>query len=121
MVSFNIQFLGNFKNRDNNALAALMTPYDIVVIQELVAPPFAGSFPDGTDYRPDLEAQQFFDAMTAKGFDFILSEEDTGTNDRVHINSTATEWWVVFYKPAVVESANDLPIQFKLRVAGDDD
>lgn len=109
VVSFNIQFLGNFKNRDNDALAALVASYDIVVLQELVAPPFEGTFPDGTSYRPDLESQQFFDAMTSKGFDFILSEEDTGTNDRIHVNSAGTEWWVVFYKPEVVESATDLP------------
>ncbi len=109
VVSFNIQFLGNFKNRDNDALAALVASNDIVVIQELVAPPFAGTFPDGTNYRPDPEAQQFFDAMTSRGFDFILSEEDTGTNDKIHVNSTGTEWWVVFYKPDVVKLASDVP------------
>ncbi|MFK5913041.1 MAG: YHYH domain-containing protein [Woeseiaceae bacterium] len=109
VVSFNIQFLGNFKNRDNEALAALMTPYDVVVVQELVAPPFAGKFPDSTNYKPDIEAQQFFDVMTAKEFDFILSEEDTGSNDKIHINSAATEWWIVFYKPDAVEPATDLP------------
>lgn len=43
VVSFNIQFLGHFKDRDNTALAALLTPFDIAVIQELVAPPFEGT------------------------------------------------------------------------------
>lgn len=52
---------------------------------------------------------KFFDAMTAKRFDFILSEEGTGTNDKVHINSAATKWWIVFYKPDAVEPATDLP------------
>lgn len=109
IVSFNIQFLGNPKSRDEAALAALVSPYDIVVVQELVAPPFEGTFPDGTAYRPDPEAARFFEAMAASGFDYVLSEEDTGTNDNIHLNSTATEWWVTFYKPDVVEPATDLP------------
>ena len=112
IVSFNIQFLGNPKHRDETALAALLSPYDIVVVQELVAPPFNGSFPDGSAYRPDPEASRFFEAMAESGFDYILSEEDTGTNDTLHINSTGTEWWVTFYKPDVVESASELPQGF---------
>lgn len=112
IISFNIQFLANFKNRDDTALAELLTPFDIVVIQELVAPPFEGTFPDGTPYRPDIEAQRFFDAMKANGFDFVLSEEDTGTNDTSHVNSASTEWWVTFYKPELVEPATDLPTGF---------
>ena len=38
VASFNIQFLGNFKKRDNAALAALVADQDLVLIQELVAP-----------------------------------------------------------------------------------
>jgi len=110
IVSFNIQFLGNPKHRDESALAALLSPYDIVVIQELVAPPFNGTFPNGDAYKPDVEAQRFFTAMSERGFDFVLSEEDTGTNDAHHINST--EWWVTFYKPSIVEPATDLPQGF---------
>ena len=86
VMSFNIQFLSYFKKRNNEALAALVAPYDVVVIQELVTPPFEGCFPDGTDYKPDPESQQFFDTMADKGFDYILSEEDTDTNDRLHVN-----------------------------------
>lgn len=112
VVSFNIQFLGNPKHRDEAALAALLSPFDIVVVQELVAPPFDGSFPDGTAFRPDQEAARFFEAMSASGFDFVLSEEDTGTNDKIHVNSTATEWWVTFYKPESVEEVTDLPHGF---------
>lgn len=109
VVSFNIQFLGNPKHRDEAALAALLSPFDIVVVQELVAPPFDGTFPDGTAYRPDPEAARFFEAMADSGFDYVLSEEDTGTNDTLHLNSTATEWWVTFYKPELVEPATGLP------------
>lgn len=98
VVSFNIQFLGNFKDRRNEDLADMLAPYDLVFVQELVAPPFPGTFPDGSAYRPDEEARAFFDAMQAKGFDFALSEEDTGTGERNHLNSTATEWFVAFYK-----------------------
>ena len=45
ICSFNVQFLGNPKNRDNAALANLVGGFDIVVIQELVAPPIPGAFP----------------------------------------------------------------------------
>ena len=109
LVSFNIQFLGNGKHRDNSALAALVADHDVVVVQELVAPPYAGQFPNGNDYRPDAEAAAFFEAMAAEGFAYVLSEEDTGTGDRIHLNSTATEWWVAFYKADAVQPAPDLP------------
>ncbi len=112
VVSFNIQFLGNFKNRDNEVLANIMAPYDLVIIQELVAPPYNGSFPDGSPYRPDKEAFDFFEAMKAQGFKFVLSNEDTGTGDSIHRNSTATEWWVAFYKPDRVSPDLTLPNGF---------
>lgn len=112
VVSFNIQFLGHFKNRNNRALVDMLAPYDVVLVQELVAPPYAGAFPDGTPYRPDKEAQVFFDFMVAYGFDYYLSEEDTGTGDKNHVNSSATEWWVVFFKPGRIDFAADLPSGF---------
>lgn len=115
VASFNIQFLGNPKNRDNEALVALMAGYDIVLVQELVAPPFPGTFPNGKAFKPDAEARAFFDAMIARGFEFVLSEEDTGTKDKIHVNSSATEWWVAFFKPEVVEAATDLPGGFLAR------
>ena len=111
-VSFNIQFLGNFKTRNNRALTELLAPYDLVLVQELVAPPYAGTFPDGTAYKPDKEAQVFFDMMQALGFVYYLSEEDTGTGDKIHLNSSATEWWVVFFKPDRISIAADLPSGF---------
>lgn len=112
VVSFNIQFLGQFKKRDNEALAVLMAPHDLVFVQELVAPPYPGRFPDGTSFRPDEEALLFFEAMRARGFIYVLSEEDTGTGERNHLNSSATEWFVAFYKPDHVSLASDLPHGF---------
>lgn len=108
VTSFNIQFLGNFKNRDNASLASLVADQDIVVIQELVAPPYTGTFPNGDPYKPDLEAADFFEEMEVRGFDYLLSEEDTGTKSTSHVNSAATEWWVTFYKPESVMVADDL-------------
>lgn len=116
ICSFNIQFLGNSTARDNAALADIVKGYDVVVVQELVAPPYAGKFPNGEAFKPDPQAARFFDAMRQHGFSFVLSEEDTGTGDTIHLNSTATEWWVTFYKPGKVRPAPDLPGGF---LAGD--
>jgi len=112
VVSFNIQFLGHFKRRDHEALAAFVAPHDVVVIQELVAPPLAGTFPNGKAYKVDPEAKAFFDAMQAQGFDYVLSREDTGSGDKIHVNDSSTEWWIAFYKPERVDVANDLPSGF---------
>ncbi len=114
LASFNIQFLGSSARRHNEGLAGLVGDQDIVLVQELVAPPFAGSFPpnpDGTvePFKPDPQAAAFFEAMRSRGFSWVMSEEDTGTGDRIHLNSTATEWWVAFYKPQAAAPATDLP------------
>jgi exonuclease III len=112
VCSFNVQFLGHFKDRDDAALCSLLKDYDIVVIQELVAPPCAMDFPDGTPVKPDAEAAEFFNEMANHGFSYLLSEEDTGTNEEIHTNTTGTEWWVAFYKPTQVTVANDLSSGF---------
>lgn len=112
ICSFNIQFLGSSPVRNDEALASAVKDYDIVVVQELVAPPYAMKFPDGTDVKPDQESAEFFDAMAQLGFTYWLSEEDTGTGDKNHVNSNSTEWWVAFYKPAVIEPAKDLRYGF---------
>ena len=58
ICSFNIQFLGHFKARDNNTLSKILKPYDIVVIQEMVAPPVSGTFPsNGQKYKSDVGKQ----------------------------------------------------------------
>jgi hypothetical protein len=41
-----------------------------------------------------------------------MSEEDTGTGDNIHVNSSATEWYVVFFRPGTVDVADDLPMGF---------
>jgi len=112
ICSFNIQFLGHFKNRDNETLAKIVQDYDIVVVQELVAPPVNGTYPDGEPYVADPEASVFFQSMENNGFSYVLSEEDTGTGDIIHRANTSTEWWVTFYKPDVVGWADDLPQGF---------
>lgn len=48
VASFNIQFLGHFKNKDDESLATLLEQFDLVFIQELVAPPTSGTYPDGS-------------------------------------------------------------------------
>ena len=112
ICSFNIQFIGYSTRRDNNALATILKDFDIVVVQELVAPPFKGKFPDNTNFKPDKESAAFFNAMISFGFEYILSVEDTGTGEASHINRSATEWWVVFYKAEKVKIADDLPTGF---------
>ena len=108
VVSFNIQFLGLSKSRDNEALASLLDPFDLVIVQELVAPPYPGRFPDGTPYKPDPEAAAFFDVMKTHGFHYVLSQEDTGSGPKNHLNSSATEWFVAFYRPGAIRPAPDL-------------
>lgn len=112
ICSFNIQFLGNSNDRDDTALASILKDYDIVVVQELVSPPYTGTFPNGNSFNPDPQSAEFFDAMTALGFKYTLSEEDTGTGDTINRNGSSTEWWVVFFKEDAVTSANDIPSGF---------
>ncbi len=112
VCSFNIQFLGHFTKRDNRALADILKHYDIVAIQKLVTPPYAGTFPNGDPFKGDTEAAAFFDAMQAHGFTYMLSEEDTGPREEIHDNRTSTEWFVTFYKPETVRLSMDLPWGF---------
>jgi len=112
ICSFNIQFLGHFKKKENQSLASILKVYDIIVIQELVAPPIAGAYPDGETYTADPESAEFFGAMEELGFSYKLSEEDTGTSDEIHKSSSATEWWVAFYKPNSIKYVSDIPSGF---------
>ncbi len=56
-----------------------------------MSPPYGGTFPNGDPFKPDLQSAEFFDEMESLGFDFVLSEEDTGTGDHIHRNDSATE------------------------------
>ena len=72
IASFNIQFVGSFKKRDNVAVASTVKNHSIVVVQELVAPPRAGIYPDGMPYKADSEAKAFVDAMTSRMLSLFL-------------------------------------------------
>lgn len=132
VCSFNIQFLGSYKKRNHEALARILEKQgcDLVVVQELVAPPDltvlpaspyyqskeTPTFPSGSPLKPSPASTEFFFCMYKMGFDgFVLSSEDTGRSAKNHSNSSSTEWWVVFYKTSKVEVASDLPQGFLSR------
>ena len=98
ICSFNIQFLGHFKNKENKTLAKFLNPYDIVVIQEMVAPPTNGMYSDKTPYKKDIESASFVKEMASVGFKHWLSTNDTGPTKN-QTASTASEWWIVFFRP----------------------
>ncbi|TXI85112.1 MAG: hypothetical protein E6Q38_00990 [Crocinitomicaceae bacterium] len=97
ICSFNIQFLGHFQTRENAVLADVVKDHDIVVVQEMVAAPVDGLYPDKTVFKADKESGAFVAEMTKRGFSYWLSEEDTGPTKN-HTPTTASEWWIVFYK-----------------------
>lgn len=114
LCSFNIQFLGNFRRRDNASLADVVQQCDVVAVQELVAPPVSQTFADRT-VNADPEAHAFVEEMSRQGFHWILSEEDTGPGEKNHLASAATEWYITFYRPERVTPAPELPRGFLAR------
>lgn len=75
IASFNIKWLGYYsEERRNEALAEMLKAFDIVVVQELVAPPYPGYFPREEDNlsksadRARTAACRFFEAMRSVGF-----------------------------------------------------
>ncbi|MGE3975716.1 MAG: endonuclease/exonuclease/phosphatase family protein [Bdellovibrionales bacterium] len=130
ICSFNIQFLGASRVRETSALSQILKKAgcDMVVVQELIAPPDVRRLPaskyygeermpqfPGTnqEWVPNDRSTDFFERMYEAGFDnFEMSEEDTGPGPKNHINSTATEWWVVFFKSRKVEVHSVLPTGF---------
>ena len=112
ICTFNIQFLGAFKKRDNHALASLLNGYEIILIQEMVATPVDGIYPDGSRYTADPESKNFMNEMLQNGYQFLLSEEDTGAGKKGHTAGTSTEWFIAFYDPSSVQPAPDLPHGF---------
>jgi len=102
--TYNIKWLGYSNKRDNTGIAKFLADSNrsLMVVQELVAPPV----PVDVGYKTikaDPEAKAFFDAMSGQGYNYILSNEDTGTGDKIHNNSSSTEWFVAFYKADVIE------------------
>lgn len=121
VCSFNIQFVGHFLAKRDEPLAEVVDDCDVVVVQELVAPPMDGTFPDGEAFEADPQAREFFDAMETAGFDFVLSEEDTGTNEEIHLATSATEWFVAFFDADRLQVADDLPSGFLAEDRSDND
>lgn len=109
--SFNIKWIGSYAEKQDTDLAELLRDYDIVIVQELVAPPVAGVYPDGAHYEADPEAASFLEAMTSLGFHYALSPEDTGPGVTIHNDSSGTEWFLTFYRDNL-ELAEDLPQGF---------
>ena len=97
MVSFNIKWLGHYKDKENVQLAQFLAPYDLIAVQELVDPPFEGVYEDGIAYVQDQESLQFFKAMEQEGFSYWISNGDSG-KEKNHIVGPTDEWSVVFYK-----------------------
>jgi endonuclease/exonuclease/phosphatase family metal-dependent hydrolase len=106
ICSFNIQFLGHFKDRNDTLLGQLLMDYDIVVVQEMVAPPVSGIYLDGSRYDADKESERFHAVMLKNGFNSWISEEDTGPR-RNHTNSSASELWIAYYKQRLVPDTLD--------------
>lgn len=111
VCSFNIKWLGQTAAKENGVLAELVSASDVVVVQELVAPPTPGRYPNGQAYPADPEAAAFFRAMQQRQFTWWLSEENTGPKKN-HAAGTAAEWFVVFYRTNKVAPAPDLPHGF---------
>src|SRR5690606_15261951 len=111
ICSFNIKWLGHYTRKDAAALATLVADYDVVAVQEMVAPPQAGTYPGGTAYDADTESRAFLTAMQALGFELALSPEDTGPGDAIHTSASSTEWFAYFYRDTV-RLAPDLPQGF---------
>ena len=109
LATFTIDGIGVYSTRDNEALACLVAPYDLVVVHDLGAPPYPGTFGDGEAYRPAQPAANFFDAMRRHGFDYVMAPEDTGHVPTNKLNSGLTVWPVTFYKPNRVRLAQDRP------------
>ncbi len=113
VCSFNIHELGAHEEKEIRALALVVAGHDLVVIQGIVAPPYAGTYPNGDPMLPDPLVAAFFDEMVERwGYAYLLSSEDTGRRLLHHTNEPWTEWFAVFYDPAVLEPAEGLPSGF---------
>lgn len=112
ICSFNIKWLGYSSTRDCATLARFLSNFDVVVIQETVAPPYDNTFPNGESFRPDPEVTLFFEEMIqVHKFEYLLSVADSGSS-KTNDNSPSTEWFAAFYDPRKLEPAEYLPTAF---------
>ena len=109
IASFTIDNLGVYSSRHNQALACLLGGYDLVAVNDVAVPPYAGTYADGEAYRPDPASTGFFEAMRAQGFAYAMGPEDTGPGQKNKLTSGVNAWPVVFYKPAALQVAGDRP------------
>lgn len=112
VCSFNITFLGFFTKKSHAAVASVLAPCDIAIVQELTAPPIDVTYPNGDTDNGDPQAADFFEEMNALGFAYTLSEEDTGPGETIHSAGSSTEWWVAFYRKEKVTIDTTLPHGF---------
>lgn len=117
VCTWNVQWIGHWKAKKNADIANVLRHCDVAVIQEMVAPPWnvqvtAHSKKGSKIIKGDIESKAFVTAMNNVGFDGIeLSAEDTGPKKN-HINTPASEWYVMFFKSHKVQVAPDLPKGF---------
>lgn len=111
LCSFNIYFLGQSTVRYNKSLAEILKDCDLAIIQELVAPPTDGNYPNGDPYTKNEASSAFFSEMAALGFEYSLSKEDTGPGEKNHKSTSSTEWSVIFFQDSL-KVAEDLPNRF---------
>lgn len=98
--SFNMRFIGSGDHKQYQAMADMLAVYDLVIVQELVAPPETLTFA-GITIASSMGSETFFTVMHSKGFAHALSEGKTGDNNNTTRGNTS-EYFVVFYKPNVL-------------------
>lgn len=105
LCSFNINFLGMYKERkayESELISNVIAKCDIIAVQELVATPFEINFSDGTIMPGDPESRIFFNAMKANGYSWVISNEDTGRWEH-RTRSNRSVWFVTFYRDDIVQ------------------
>lgn len=110
----NIQFTGHFHKKDNVFIAKYLSEYDLVIMQELIASPTDITFADGSVMKVDKQALDFVQAMQGQGFDYLVSNEDTGSPSSFnsHSNGTDTEFFITFYKSEIASVDTTLSNEF---------
>ena len=55
LCRLNTKWLGGSEARECETLGLFLSNYDIVLVQEILAPPYDGLFPNSDPYRPDRQ------------------------------------------------------------------